>query len=151
MGREVVALGQKMVGVARHHFNAPVCRARAQQFVQPPLVRELVLEARGPGGHHDVVHHIEHGAQRVRLVDGHVVHAVALLGPGRGKPTHGQKERQHFLNVMSGVVRLLPALHEHRDHPRVDVRPPRMRRIQLVTKDQAHRVRGTQSVGWREC
>ena len=148
MGREVVALGQKW-WVSQRHFNAPVCRARAQQFVQPPLVRELVLEARGPGGRHDVVHHIEHGAQRVRLVDGHVVHAVALR-PGPPK-TRMAKKTPALLNVMSGVVRLLPALHKHRDHPRVDVRPPRMRRIQLVTKDQTHRVRGTQSVGWREC
>ena len=83
VGREVVALGQKMMGVARHHFNAPVCRARAQQIIQPPLVRKLVLEARGPGCRDHVVHHIEHGTQRVRLIDGHVVHAVSLLGPGR--------------------------------------------------------------------
>ena len=60
------------------------------------------------------------------------------------------RRTQHFLNVMPGVVRFLPALHEHRDHTRVRVRPPRMRRIRLVKYDQTHRVRGTQSVGWRE-
>ena len=82
MGHEVVALGQKMVGVARHHLDSPGGCTRAKQLVESPLVRQLVLKARGPGGHNGVVHHVEHGPQRVRLVDGHMVHAVPLRRSG---------------------------------------------------------------------
>ena len=117
-----------MLGVVDVHFDPEVRRPGRgrflKQLIEAPLVGQLKPYFGCAASRDDFAQDVKHGASGVWTVNGQVVHAVAVGDALLGKAAHRQEERKDFLDVVPGVIRFLPTLHQDRQHVGVSRLPP---------------------------
>lgn len=70
------------------------------------------------------------------IVDGQVVHAVAVLAQPPRQIAHGGEDGDDFLRVVEDVVGFLAHFHHHEDHVVARFSEPAVLAVELVAQDE---------------
>ena len=106
-------------------------------MVQAVFIRCLPLEAGGTGFGDESFEIAGQTLAVIGIIDGDVVHAVAVRTQSARQFAHACEDGQNLLRVVQHVVGFLADFHQHVQHIRIDAVEPGMQGVELVTQQQA--------------
>ncbi len=137
--RGFISASQKMFAI--HHpagYGQPL-RVALELFIQPPLVRRLILQSRGALFAYQLVQVRCERVRVARVIDSEIPHTMAAAFKLTGKLAHRRENSEDFLAMMEHVIGLLTDFHQDVEHLRAWLDEPTVQAVKLIAENQPQR------------